>query len=111
MYLVRLSGELETWRLPSPCWMRCESTRLHFCTKFWIFLCSTIVLTTTVQVPVTHHTFSFLLQGCVSDRRAGFRHALLAWRAMRRKKVVKQGSNNISSSYNDRFGPGFITTT
>ena len=76
-------------------------------------LWSTIVLTTTVQVPVTHHTFSFLLQGCLSDRRAGFRHALLAWRAMRRKKVVKQANNNIfsSSSYDDRFGPGFITTT
>jgi len=39
------------------------------------------------KVPVTSETFSFLLQGCVSDKQHGFRHALLTWRAMRRKKI------------------------
>ena len=39
------------------------------------------------KVPVTSSTFGFLLQGCVSDRQNGFRHALLTWRAMRRKQV------------------------
>jgi len=39
------------------------------------------------KVPVTSSTFGFLLQGCVSDKENGFRHALLAWRAMRRKKI------------------------
>ena len=39
------------------------------------------------HVPVTSDTFTFLLQGCVSDQQNGFRHALLTWRAMRRKKV------------------------
>lgn len=27
-------------------------------------------------------TFSFLLQGCVSDKNSGLRHALLVWRKM-----------------------------
>jgi len=39
------------------------------------------------KVPVSSETFSFLLQGCLSDRQNGFRHALLTWRAMRRRKV------------------------
>jgi len=39
------------------------------------------------KVTVTSETFSFLLQGCVSDQQSGFRHALLTWRAMRRKQI------------------------
>ena len=39
------------------------------------------------RVPVTHETFDFLLQGCISDRDHGFRHALITWRTMRKKQV------------------------
>ena len=38
-------------------------------------------------IGVTHETFDFLLQGCISDKEHGFRHALLTWRLMRAKKV------------------------
>ena len=34
------------------------------------------------RLPVTAVTYLHLLQGCVSDRQAGFRHALLVWRKM-----------------------------
>ena len=39
------------------------------------------------HVPVTHETFDFLLQGCISDKEVGFRHALITWRMMRQKQV------------------------
>jgi len=39
------------------------------------------------KVPVTSETFAFLLQGCVSDKQNGFRHALLTWRTMRKKQI------------------------
>ncbi len=37
---------------------------------------------------LTDETYNFLLQGCLSDKESGFRHALIVWRNMRRKKVV-----------------------
>ena len=45
------------------------------------------------KVPVTHETFDFLLQGCISDRQDGFRHALMTWRTMRTKQVWPRISN------------------
>jgi len=39
-------------------------------------------------VQLTTETFSLLLQGCVSDKEHGFRHALLTWRKLRRKRLV-----------------------
>ena len=45
------------------------------------------------QVPVTHDTFDFLLQGCISDKQHGFRHALLTWRTMRTKQIWPRISN------------------
>uniref|UniRef100_A0A8D8ZK45 Pentatricopeptide repeat-containing protein 1, mitochondrial n=1 Tax=Cacopsylla melanoneura TaxID=428564 RepID=A0A8D8ZK45_9HEMI len=33
-------------------------------------------------------TFNFLLQACISDREAGFRHALLTWHKMRSRRVT-----------------------
>merc|ERR1719225_2178613 len=45
------------------------------------------------KVPVTHETFDFLLQGCISGRQDGFRHALMTWRTMRTKQVWPRISN------------------
>jgi len=36
---------------------------------------------------LTDETYNFLLQGCLSDKESGFRHALIIWRNMRRKKI------------------------
>jgi len=36
---------------------------------------------------LTVETYSFLLQGCISDKENGFRHALIVWRNMRRKRI------------------------
>merc|ERR1719219_1959905 len=44
-------------------------------------------------VAVTHETFDFLLQGCISDKQHGFRHALLTWRTMRTKQIWPRISN------------------
>lgn len=34
------------------------------------------------KIKIRVHTFNFLLQSCITDRKAGFRHALLTWRKM-----------------------------
>lgn len=34
------------------------------------------------NIKIRVHTFNFLLQSCITDRKAGFRHALLTWRKM-----------------------------
>ena len=39
------------------------------------------------QLPINHVTFDFLLQGCISDKENGFRHALMTWRTMRKKSI------------------------
>ena len=36
---------------------------------------------------VDRETMGHLLQGCVSDRESGFRHALLVWRRIRKRKI------------------------
>jgi len=33
--------------------------------------------------------FNFIIQGCISDKENGFRHALIVWRNMRRKKNLR----------------------
>jgi len=39
------------------------------------------------EVTINHITFDFLLQGCISDKENGFRHALMTWRTMRKKQI------------------------
>uniref|UniRef100_A0A1B6FRY6 PROP1-like PPR domain-containing protein n=1 Tax=Cuerna arida TaxID=1464854 RepID=A0A1B6FRY6_9HEMI len=39
------------------------------------------------KIKVTDETFNFLLQACISDKAAGFRHALLVWWKMMQKRV------------------------
>lgn len=43
---------------------------------------------TTKRMPVDTQTFNFLLQACATDRELGFRHALLVWHKMRRRRMV-----------------------
>lgn len=40
------------------------------------------------KLPVKTETFNFLLQACASDKRYGFRHALLTWHRMHKNRVV-----------------------
>ncbi|ERL90759.1 hypothetical protein D910_08106 [Dendroctonus ponderosae] len=39
------------------------------------------------KLPLRDDTVSFLLQSCISDKEAGFRHALLVWRKLTEKRV------------------------
>ena len=39
------------------------------------------------RIPLQTSTFNFLLQGCISDKESGFRHALLVWQKMHRKGI------------------------
>ncbi|XP_022912620.2 pentatricopeptide repeat-containing protein 1, mitochondrial [Onthophagus taurus] len=39
------------------------------------------------KIPVKEDTINFLLQSCVSDKDAGFRHALLVWRKFYQKRL------------------------
>lgn len=39
------------------------------------------------KIPVKSDTITFLLQTCVSDKEAGFRHALLVWRKLVDRKI------------------------
>ncbi len=41
------------------------------------------------KLPVTYETYNHLLQGCVSDKESGFRHAVIVWRRMMEAKRVK----------------------
>ncbi|XP_065210063.1 pentatricopeptide repeat-containing protein 1, mitochondrial [Planococcus citri] len=41
----------------------------------------------TRKLPVDEGTYSFLFQACISDKEAGFRHALILWHKMRRRSV------------------------
>lgn len=43
---------------------------------------------TTKRMPVDTQTYNFLLQACATDRELGFRHALLVWHKMRRRRMV-----------------------
>ncbi|EFA00524.1 pentatricopeptide repeat-containing protein 1, mitochondrial [Tribolium castaneum] len=40
------------------------------------------------KVKITGDTMNFLLQACIQDREAGFRHALLLWRKMVDKRIA-----------------------
>lgn len=42
----------------------------------------------TKQFSLKPDTFSFLLQACITDKEAGFRHALFVWRKMKQKFVI-----------------------
>lgn len=42
----------------------------------------------TKRLPVDVQTFNFVLQACASDAEMGFRHALLVWHKMLRRKMV-----------------------
>lgn len=39
------------------------------------------------NLPIKDDTINFLLQACITDKEAGFRHALLIWRKMINKKI------------------------
>lgn len=41
----------------------------------------------TQKLPVRVETYNFLLQACASDRELGFRHALIIWRKMYRRRM------------------------
>ena len=41
------------------------------------------------SVLVTEETYSHLLQGCISDKKAGFRHALMVWRSLIEEKHLR----------------------
>eukprot|EP00088_Acartia_fossae_P004339 TRINITY_DN11855_c0_g1_i6.p1 TRINITY_DN11855_c0_g1~~TRINITY_DN11855_c0_g1_i6.p1 ORF type:complete len:678 (-),score=114.46 TRINITY_DN11855_c0_g1_i6:148-2181(-) len=45
------------------------------------------------KFPLTNESYSFLLQGCLSDKTSGFRHAIIIWRNMRRKGFVPNAFN------------------
>lgn len=47
------------------------------------------------KVLASSETFNFLLQACITDRDAGFRHALLVWR-----KMLEKGINPDRFTYN-----------
>lgn len=42
----------------------------------------------TAKVPVRLETINFLLQACASDHEVGFRHALLVWQKIHRRRMV-----------------------
>lgn len=42
---------------------------------------------TSKQIPIQVATINFLLQACISDKDAGFRHALLVWRKLLDKNI------------------------
>lgn len=42
----------------------------------------------TKRMPLKDDTFNFLLQACITDKEAGFRHALLIWRKMVTKRIA-----------------------
>uniref|UniRef100_A0A1Y1K6Z0 Pentacotripeptide-repeat region of PRORP domain-containing protein n=1 Tax=Photinus pyralis TaxID=7054 RepID=A0A1Y1K6Z0_PHOPY len=39
------------------------------------------------HIGIMDDTFNFLLQACITDKEAGFRHALLVWRKLVRRKI------------------------
>ncbi|PSN34344.1 Pentatricopeptide repeat-containing protein 1 [Blattella germanica] len=39
------------------------------------------------QLPIAENTFNFLFHACITDKEAGFRHALLVWRKMKDNRV------------------------
>ncbi|GLV34789.1 uncharacterized protein CBL_09270 [Carabus blaptoides fortunei] len=40
------------------------------------------------KIPLKEETLNFLLQSCISDNEAGFRHALLVWRKFHQKNIT-----------------------
>lgn len=40
------------------------------------------------KIPLKEDTLNFLLQSCISDNEAGFRHALLVWRKLHQKNIA-----------------------